>query len=108
MNHNIHVVIYIKIIVTSLISIIYTGLLISHGEKANFHGNVRDKFGEKLAYFTAILWEFSRQTSLKNNREKTADFVVIFRAVCTDETSVFNVFLTDVIICSFNNNMLQK
>ena len=27
---------------------------------------------------------------------------------CTDQTSVFNVFLTEVIICSFNNNTLQK
>ena len=25
---------------------------------------------------------------------------------CTDQTSVFNVFLTDDIICSFNNNTL--
>ena len=78
------------------------------GKKANFPGNVRDKFGEKLAYFTAILWEFSRQTSPKSNVKKTADFVVIFRAVCTDETSAFNIFLRDVIICSFNNNTLQK
>ena len=27
---------------------------------------------------------------------------------CADQTSVFNVFLTEVIICSFNNKTLQK
>ena len=43
-----------------------------------------------------ILWLFSRQISLGINR------------LCADQTSVFNVFLTEVIICSFNNNTLQK
>ena len=47
-----------------------------------------------------------------------ADFEVIFGQIsleiaeidrfCTDQTSVFNVFLTEVIICSINNNTLQK
>ena len=45
-----------------------------------------------------------------------ANFVVIFEAnltrnrsdICADQTSVFNIFLTEVIICSFNNNTLQK
>ena len=27
---------------------------------------------------------------------------------CANQTSIFNVFLTEVIICSFNNNTLQK
>ena len=27
---------------------------------------------------------------------------------CTDQTSILNVFLTEVIICSLNNNTLQK
>ena len=43
------------------------------------------------------------------------DFVVIFGQIlleidqfCADQTSVFNVFLTEVIVCSFNNNTLQK
>ena len=62
------------------------------GKKVKFHGNFRDKFGEKLTDFMAILWEFSRQTSPKSNLKKTADFVVIFRAVCTDETSVLTFF----------------
>ena len=45
-----------------------------------------------------------------------ADFVVIFKAnfagnqyrLCAGQTSAFNIFLTEVIICSFNNNKLQK
>ena len=44
-----------------------------------------------------------------------ADFVGIFgqisleiSRICADQTDVFKVFLTDVIICSFNNNTLQK
>ena len=40
--------------------------------------------------------------------------MVIFKAnftrnrLCAEQTSIFNVFLTEVIICSFNNNTLQK
>ena len=43
-----------------------------------------------------ILWLFSGQILLEIDR------------FCADQTSVFNVFLTEVIICSFNNNTLQK
>ena len=43
-----------------------------------------------------ILWLFSRQISLE------------IGGFGADQTSVFNVFPTEVIICSFNNNMLQK
>ena len=43
-----------------------------------------------------ILWLFSGQISLAIDQ------------FCADQTSTFNVFLTEVIICSFNNNMLQK
>ena len=44
-----------------------------------------------------------------------ADSVVIFGQISlkidgfwADQTSVFNIFLTEVIICSFKNNTLQK
>ena len=37
-----------------------------------------------------ILWLFSRQISVEIDR------------FCADQTSIFNVFLTEVIICSFN------
>ena len=43
-----------------------------------------------------ILWLFSGQISL------AIDWF------CADQTTAFNIFLTEVIICSFNNNMLQK
>ena len=43
-----------------------------------------------------ILWLFSGQISLAIDQ------------FCADQTSAFNVFLTEVIICSFNNIMLQK
>ena len=53
----------------------------------------------------------------ENHSVKKADFVVIFEGklilsdidrFCADQTSVLNVFLTEVIICSFNNNTLEK
>ena len=88
-----------------------TGLLIGRREKSQ----IRDKFAEKLAYFVGfcgkfhgklhrkaigkkwpILWLFSRQISLEIDQ------------FSPDQTSVFNVFLTEVIICSFNNNTLKK
>ena len=60
---------------------------------ASFPGKLHQKaIGKKWP----ILWLFSRQISLEINW---------FSA---DQTSVFYVFLTEVIICSFNNNMLQK
>ena len=52
----------------------------------NFHGIFRGKFAEK-----------------------SADFAGIFRAnFAESENSVFNIFLEEDIICSFNNNTLQK
>ena len=49
--------------------------------------------GKQLVKKRQILWLFSGQISQEIDR---------FYA---DQTSVFNVFLTEVIICSFNNNM---
>ena len=76
-------------------------------EKAKFRGIFRDKFAENSANFVGIsrefqvkkrliLWLFSTQISIEIDR------------FCADQTSVFNIFLTEVIICSFNNNTLQK
>ena len=89
-----------------------SGRLIGRGKKVKFCWIFRDKIAEKLANFAGIfganlagkqsvkkqqiLWLFSGQISLE------IDWF------CADQTSVFNVFLTEVIICSFNNNMLQK
>ena len=84
-------------------------------EKVKFYGIFRDKFAEKLANFAVISLEFSGQTSPKSNYKKTADLMSFPRQIslginrlCADQTSIFNVFLTEVIICSFNNNTLQK
>ena len=82
---------------------------------------------EKMSNFTGVsgtnLWknwpilrEFSRQISPKSNIGKKQPILWLFSGqislqidrFCADETSVLNVFLTEVIICSFNNNMLQK
>ena len=61
--------------------------------RGKFQGKLRQKaMGKKRP----ILLLFSRQISLEIDR------------FCTDQTSVFNVFLTEVIICSFNNNTLKK
>ena len=61
-------------------------------------GICRDKIlaGKKSVKKRRILWLFSGQISLEIDR------------FCADQTSVFNVFLTEVITCSFNNNTLQK
>ena len=62
-----------------------------------FRGNFRSKLGRKeIGKKRRILWLFSEQISLEIDR------------FCADQTSVFNVFLTEVIICSFNNNTLQN
>ena len=90
-----------------------SGLLISRRKKVKFRGIFSDKFAEKSADFRIIfLANIVEKQSVKNGR-----FCGYFKAnfarnqkfnLCTDQTSVFNVFLTKVIICSFNNNILQK
>ena len=62
-----------------------------------FHGSFWGKLHQKaIGKKRPILWLFSRQILLEIDR------------FCADQTSLFNVFLTEVIICSFNNNTLQK
>ena len=70
-----------------------------------------DKFAEKSADFVVILWEFSGQTIGKKQPILwlfSRQISLEINRFCADQTSVLNVFLTEVIICSFNNNMLQK
>ena len=67
--------------------------LISREFRWRFRGKLHQKAISKKR---PILWLFSTQISLEIDR------------FCADQTSIFNVFLTEVIICSFNNNMLQK
>ena len=71
------------------------------GKIGRFCRNFAGIFGANLAGKQSIkkrwiLWLFSGQISPE------IDWI------CADQTSVFNVFLTEVVICSFNNNMLQK
>ena len=71
------------------------------GKIGRFCRNFAGIFGANLAGKQSIkkrwiLWLFSGQISPEINW------------ICTDQTSVFNVFLTEVVICSFNNNTLQK
>ena len=85
-------------------------LLIIRGKKVKFCGIFGDKIVEKSVDFAGIfrvnlagkqsvnkrriLWLFSGQIWQEIDR------------FCTDQTSVFNVFLTEDIISSFNNNTL--
>ena len=93
-----------------------TGLLIGRGRKSQifvgflginsrknrpisreFRGSFRGKLHQKaIGKKQPILWLFSQQISLEIDR------------FCADQTSIFKIFLREVIIYSFNNNTLQK
>ena len=93
-------------------AVIKAGLLIGHEKKVKFRRIFRDKFAEKSVDFAGIfganftekqigkkwpmLWLFLGQISLEIDQ------------FCADQTSIFDVFLTEVIICTFNNKTLQK
>ena len=90
------------------------GLLIGRGRKSQISGDFRDKLAEKSANFTVISQEFLGQTSPKRIRKKRPILWLFSRQIsleidqfCTDQTSVFNVFLTEIIICSFNNEATE-
>ena len=69
----------------------------NRGKIGRFRGNFRGKLGRKtIGQKKQILWLFLGRISWEIDR------------FCPDQTSVFYVFLTEVIICSFNNNTLQK
>ena len=81
-------------------------------KRVKFRGIFRDKFAEKLADFMGVFGaNFAEKQSVKNSRfcgyfsRQISPEIDRFWA---DQTSLFNVFLTEVIICSFNNNTLQK
>ena len=93
----------------------YAGLLIGSGKKANFAGflgaNSR-KHRPILLHFHGNVWgKLPRKSISKKGRFCGYFWGKILSDIdqfCADQTSVFNVFLTEVIICSFNNNTLQK
>ena len=85
----------------------YAGLLIGRREKVKFRGIFGDKFVEKSTDFARIFKaNFAENQSIKKGR--FCGYFLEANRFSADQTSVFNVFLTEVIICSFNNNMLQK
>ena len=68
-----------------------------HGRKVKCGGIFRDKLCQKtISKKQPILWEFWGQILLEICR------------FCPDQSSIFNISLTEVIICSFNNNTLHK
>ena len=81
-------------------------------DQVKFRGTCRGKFAEKSTDFTGI---FGANLA-ENQLVKKGRFCVYFSGktwlgvdrFCADQTSIFNVFLTEVIICSFNNNTLQN
>ena len=65
----------------------------NRGKIGRFRGNFQGKLGRKaIGKKRRILWLSSGQISQEIDR------------FCADQTSVFNVFLTEDIICSFNNH----
>ena len=89
--------------------------LIGSGKKSNFAGFLganSQKNRPILLHFSGnVCGKLCRKSIGKNGRfcgyflEKILSDIDRF---CIDQTSVFNDFLTEVIICSFNNNTLQK
>ena len=93
----------------------YAGLLIGSGKKSYFAGflgaNSR-KNRPILQHLHRNVWgKLLQKSSGKKGRSCSHIWGKILSDIdrfCADQTSVFNVFLTEVIICSFNNNTLQK
>ena len=84
------------------------GLLIGRGRKSQISGDFRDKLAKQSANFAVISQEFSGQTSPKRIRKKRPILWLFSRQIsleidqfCADQTSVFNVFLTEIIILLF-------
>ena len=88
----------------------YAGLLIIRGKKSQI---LRDFGGQNCGKIGRFHGNFQGKLGRKAIGKQMADFVVIFGQIsqeidrfCADQTSVFNVFLTEDITCSFNNNTL--
>ena len=76
-------------------------------KKVKFRGIFRDKFAEKSTDFAGI-FEANRA---ENQSVKKGRFCGYFQEIdrfCAHQTSVFNVFPAEAIICSFNNSTLQN
>ena len=87
-----------------------SGLLIIRGKKVKFRGIFGGKIAEKSVEFVGIFWvNLSGKQSVNKQRILWLFSGQISQQIdrfCADQTSVFNVFLTEDITCSFNNNTL--
>ena len=96
---------------------LYTGLLIGRENKSNyFCGIFRDKIAEKSADFTGIFGaNLAGKQSVKNSGfcGCSGQISLEIDRFCTNQTNIFNVFLTEVIIalsttiCSRNEPMAK-
>ena len=87
----------------------------SQKKKSNFAGFLGTKSWKNRTISREFRGNFRGKLGRKAIGIKMVDFVVISGQISleidrcfADQTGVFNVFLTEVIICSFNNNALQK
>ena len=88
-----------------------SGLLIGCGKHSQIFCRIcRHKITEKSADFAGI---FGANLAGKQSVKKR--WILWLRQIslgidrfCADQTSVFNVFLTEVIICSFNNKRYRN
>ena len=94
---------------------ILAGLLIGSGKKSNFAGFLGANSQKNqliLRHFHGNIWAKLRRKSVGKKGRFCGYFwgkiLSDVDRLCTNQTSVFNIFLTEVIICSFNNNTLQK
>ena len=87
-----------------------SGLLIICGKKVKFHGVFGGKIAEKSVEFVGIFWvNLAGKQSVNKQRILRLFSGQISQEIdrfCADQTSIFNVFLTEDITCSFNNNTL--
>ena len=114
-----------------MISLVLTGLLIFRGKKSkisrDFQGQIRGKIGrfrgifagkkskfiEKLADFTGNFREKLHQETISKKQPISQDFFwqILLKSInfASIWPALFNVvFLTGIIICSFNNTSLEK
>ena len=81
--------------------------LIGRRKKVKFRGIFGDRYVEKSTNFAGIFKaNFAENQSIKKGR--FCGYFLEANRFSADQTSVFNVFLTEVIICSFNNNTFQN
>ena len=84
-------------------------------KKVKFRGIFRDKFIENLTDFVGISRKFSKKKKKKTIGKKwpilwkfSGQILLEIDRFWAHLMSVFNVFLTEIIICYFNNKAIEK